>query len=143
MHRCPRLGGCLGGVHSLLSFPLFVGNWELHIIHFGLPWWLSGKESTCQSGLTPGSERSPGVGSGTPLQYFLPRKFHGQRSMSGHSPWGCERVGHDLAAKHTHTYNTFYKAVGPEQNCAIPKGTLEVLPGQNSPLGRRNTKALS
>ena len=38
----------------------------------GLPWWLSGKESTCQagdSGLIPGWGRSPGEGNGNPLQY--------------------------------------------------------------------------
>ena len=40
----------------------------------GLPWWLSGKESTCNVGdpravgLIPGSGRSPGVRSGNPLQ---------------------------------------------------------------------------
>ena len=36
----------------------------------GLPWWLSGKESTCNAGdpgLIPGSERTPGEGSGNPL----------------------------------------------------------------------------
>ena len=38
----------------------------------GLPWWLSGKESTCQTGdagSMPGSGRSPGGGSSNPLQY--------------------------------------------------------------------------
>ena len=38
----------------------------------GLLRWLSGKESTCNagdSGLIPGSERSPGEGHGNPLQY--------------------------------------------------------------------------
>ena len=38
----------------------------------GLPWWLSGKESTCQAGNTgsiPGSGRSPGEENGNPLQY--------------------------------------------------------------------------
>ena len=38
----------------------------------GLPRQLSGKESTCQagdSGLIPGSGRSPGAGNGNPLQY--------------------------------------------------------------------------
>ena len=37
-----------------------------------LPWWLSGKEFTCQAedtGLIPGSGRSPGEGSGYPLQH--------------------------------------------------------------------------
>ena len=39
----------------------------------GLPWWLSGKEPTCNArdaGSTPGSGRSPGGGHGNPLQYW-------------------------------------------------------------------------
>ena len=41
----------------------------------GLPWWLSGKESSCHAedaggvGSIPGSGRSPGGGQGRPLQY--------------------------------------------------------------------------
>ena len=38
----------------------------------GLPRWLSGKESTCNTGdldLIPGSGRSPGEGNGNPLWY--------------------------------------------------------------------------
>ena len=37
-----------------------------------LPWWLSGKESTCNAGDTgsiPGSGRYPGGRHGNPLQY--------------------------------------------------------------------------
>ena len=30
---------------------------------------------------------------------FLPGKFHGQSSLAGYSPWGCKRVGNDLATK--------------------------------------------
>ena len=30
---------------------------------------------------------------------FLLGKSHGQRSLVGYSPWGCKRVGHDLATK--------------------------------------------
>jgi len=30
---------------------------------------------------------------------FLAGKSHGQRSLGGYSPWGCERVGHDLVTK--------------------------------------------
>ena len=40
--------------------------------HFGLPLWLSGKESACNAGdlgLIPGLGRSPGEGKGYPLQY--------------------------------------------------------------------------
>ena len=38
----------------------------------GLPWWLSGKESTCNArdaDSVPGSGRSPGEGNGNRLQY--------------------------------------------------------------------------
>ena len=38
----------------------------------GLPWCLSGQESSCQAGdggLIPGSGRSPGEGNANPLQY--------------------------------------------------------------------------
>ena len=34
---------------------------------------------------TPGSGRAPGVGNGDPLQVFLLREFHGQRSLVGYS----------------------------------------------------------
>ena len=34
-----------------------------------------------------------------PTLVFLPGKSHGQRSMTGYSPWGRKRVGHDLATK--------------------------------------------
>ena len=41
------------------------------IDRYGLPWWLSGKESTCNagdSGSICGSGRPPGGGHGNPLQ---------------------------------------------------------------------------
>ena len=44
-------------------------------VPLGLPWWLSGKETTCYAGdmgdmgVIPGSERSPREGNGNPLQY--------------------------------------------------------------------------
>ena len=52
-----------------------------------------GKESACSAGdpgLIPGSGRSPGEGNGYPTPVFLPGEFHGQRSLVGYSPWGCE-----------------------------------------------------
>ena len=30
---------------------------------------------------------------------FLPGKSHGQRSLAGYSPWGHNRLGHDLETK--------------------------------------------
>ena len=34
-----------------------------------------------------------------PTPVFLPGKSHGQRSLAGCSPWGPQRVGHDLATE--------------------------------------------
>ena len=50
-----------------------------------------GKVSACNvedPGSIPGSERSPGEGNGTPLQYSCLENFHGLRSPVGCSPWG-------------------------------------------------------
>ena len=52
-----------------VPFPLYQGS----ICGCGLPWWLSGKESACNTGTTgdlgsiPGSGRFPGRGHGNPL----------------------------------------------------------------------------
>ena len=60
---------------------------------FGLPQWLSGKESICKAGDTgdlgyiPGSGRSPGGEDGNPLQYSCLENPHGQRSLEGCSPY--------------------------------------------------------
>ena len=40
----------------------------------------------------PGLERSPGAGNGNPLQYFVPGKFHGQRSLVGYSSQVCKEL---------------------------------------------------
>ena len=43
----------------------------------GLPWWVSGKESSCNAGdvgWIPGSGRSPGEGNGKTTPVFLPGK---------------------------------------------------------------------
>ena len=40
------------------------------------------------TGSVPGLGRFPGGGNGKSLQYFLPGKFHGQRSLVGYSPRG-------------------------------------------------------
>ena len=48
---------------------------------------------------SPGLGRSPGGGNGNPLQYSLPGKSHGQRSLADYSPWSRKRLGRDLAIK--------------------------------------------
>ena len=45
------------------------------------------KNPPANAGSIPGLGRSPGAGNGNLLQYFLPGKFHGQRSLVVYSPW--------------------------------------------------------
>ena len=68
LHLCSGMsdknGGQLSATFSEKHFCVY--------ICVGLPWCLSGKESTCNSGdagLIPGSGRSPGEGNGNPLKY--------------------------------------------------------------------------
>ena len=39
-----------------------------------------------------------------PTPVFLPGKFHGQKSLVGYSPWGCQRVWHELETKQLSRY---------------------------------------
>ena len=45
---------------------------------------------TGDTGSIPGLGRAPGEGNGKPLQYFLPGKSHGQKSLGGYSPRSVE-----------------------------------------------------
>ena len=67
---------------------------------FGLPQWLSGKESTCDAedagglGLIPGSGRSPGGGHGNHssiVAWIIPWT----EEPGGLQPIGSQRVRHD------------------------------------------------
>ena len=71
----------------------------------GLPWWLGGKESSCQCsrlGFNPWSERPPGEETGKPLQYSCLGN-----SMDKEAWWatvyGMQRVSHDLVSNKQHT----------------------------------------
>ena len=59
----------------------------------GLPWWLSGKESSCQywrQEFNPWFGKIPWSRKWQPSPVFLPGKSHGWRSLAGYSPWGCK-----------------------------------------------------
>ena len=56
-----------------------------------LPDWQETQE-TKRHCLILGLGRSPGEGYGNPVQYFLPGKFHRQRSLAGYSPWGHKEL---------------------------------------------------
>ena len=52
-----------------------------------------GKESSCNAGnlgLIPGFGRARGGRHGNALQYSGLENPHGQRSLVGYNPWGCE-----------------------------------------------------
>ena len=63
-------------------------------------------EDAGDTGSIPGSERSPGGANSDPLQYFLPGKFRGQRSLAGYSPWGRKESDTTdyLHTRHLSTY---------------------------------------
>ena len=57
----------------------------------------SGKESACQCrthGFDPWVRKIPGRRAWRPTPVFLPGESHGQRSLTGYSPWSC-RVRHN------------------------------------------------
>ena len=67
-----------------------------------LPWWLSGKEPTCQCRrrrFHPWVRKTPWRRKWQPTSVFLVRRSYGQRSLVGYSPWGCKGVRHDLVIK--------------------------------------------
>ena len=81
--------------HALES----IGHFSLKYKFFTISNWKSFydliKESACNEGdpgSIPGSGRSPGEGNGYPLQYPCLENPHGQRSLVGHSPWGCREL---------------------------------------------------
>ena len=88
---------------------------------FGLAQWFSGKESTCNTGATgdtgliPVSGRSPGGGHGNLIPVSL---SHGQRSLVGHSPWGCKELDmtEGLTLSHARYFceYKFQKALGQQ-----------------------------
>ena len=62
-------------------------------LFIGLPWWLSGKEHSCQlrgRGFYPWVRKIPWNGKWQPTLVFLPGEFHGRRSLPGYCLWGCK-----------------------------------------------------
>ena len=84
------------------DFVLWISIFSTVIVRYpliGLPWWLSGKEFTCQCrSLIPGLGNSPGVGNGNPLQYFC---LGNPMDRGAWSATVCDhkRVRHNLTTK--------------------------------------------
>ena len=94
-------------------------NNKLAVLLEELPWWLSNKESACNTGDARdmgsilGSGRSPWRSKWQPIPAFLPEKLHGQRSLIGYSPWIRKVL--DL----TERLNTKHKLLEKEKECSI------------------------
>ena len=87
----------------------YVGLVALGLVgSYGLPRWHSGREPACQcsrcrrSRVDPWVRKIPWRKKWQPTPVFLPRKFHGQRSLAVYSPWGHKEL--DMTEqKSTHT----------------------------------------
>ena len=86
---------------------------QSYIILMGFfPWWFNGKKkkplaNARDMGLIPGLGRSPGEGSGNPLQDSCLGNPMDRRSLVGYSPWGLKRVEHNSGTKQQHYFNSF------------------------------------
>ena len=58
---------------------------------------------TRDTGLIPGSGRSPGGGHGNPLQYSCLENPNGQRSLAGYSPLGPTESDMTETTLHAHS----------------------------------------
>ena len=72
---------------------------EIHVVFLptnatcGLPRWLTDKESPCKRCMfDPWVWKIPWRRKWQPTPVFLPGESHGQRSLVGYSPWGCEEL---------------------------------------------------
>ena len=74
----------------------------------GLPQWFSGKESTCDAGdvFDHWVGKIPWKRAWQPTPGFLPGGSHGQRSLVGYSPVGCQDLDLSEATEHTPNVHT-------------------------------------
>ena len=75
----------------------------------GLPWQLSGKESTCQCSrcwLNLWVRKVPWRKKWQPTPVFLYEKSHGWKCLVGYSAQGCKRVRYNLTTKQLATKQT-------------------------------------
>ena len=87
-------------------FNIYVFRETVRFLKFGLPRWLSGKETTSNAGdvgLIPGLGRYPEEGNGNPLR-ILAWKIPWTEEPGGLQSMGSQRVGHDRATEQQEHY---------------------------------------
>ena len=98
-------------VHMLLKPTLKDSEHNLASMWNGLPWCLSGKESSCQfkrCGFDPWVVEIPWRRKWQSTPVSCLEKSHGQRSLVGYSPWGHKRVEQILATKQQQQHPILY-----------------------------------
>ena len=83
----------------------------------GLPRWLSGKESTCQSrrhAINPWVVQIPWRRKWQPTPVSLPGDHMDRRSLTNYSPWALKRVRHNWGTKHNLFRTVFLRAYSTE-----------------------------
>ena len=81
-------------------------------------------------GSIPGLGRYPGEGKGNPLQYSCLENHHGQRSLTGCSPWGCKELNRTeqlSTAQHIVALGFFGSSAGKKSTCNA--GDSSSIPG--------------
>ena len=106
----------------------------------GLFWWLRQQRNFPQCrrpGFSPWIGKIPCRREWLPTPRFLPREFHGQRSLEGYRPWGCKES--DATERpHTHTHTRALNAVSGARGLGhFPFLALSPWPHYLAPLRRR------
>ena len=94
-----------------------------------LPWWLRGQESACwcrRLQFDTWFGNIPWRRKWQPTPVFMSGKFHGQRSLEGHSPRGCKTAGHRIANKPQQQKTNKGTARAPPPTKPVP-GAWELL----------------
>ena len=117
-------------IHFFLSLCVYTHtHTHTHTHLFGLPWWFSGKESTCQCRRLRrhGLGRFPRGGNGNLLQYFCL-----ESPMNRGAWWATAhrvaRVGHDWVTKHsTYTYLKIWILNLNSLKCKFKKFNVKII----------------
>ena len=90
---------------EFIFLDLFIGLHNILLVYiiYGLPDGSDRKNlpTVQETWLNPRVGNMPWSREWQPTPTFLPREFHGQRSLAGYSPWG-HRVGHNWATNTLH-----------------------------------------
>ena len=92
----------------------------------------AGKQSSCQFRRHKRFWFDPWVGKITwrrkwqPIPVFLPGKSHGQRSLSGYSPWACKDSDMTEPSMHTHTHTHTPQVL--VSACGVPWTGIRLMP---------------